>query len=162
MKNYFIKPFVSFIFFTTTVLAAYGQQYGWRGPVRNGIYNETGLMKTWPTSGLTLLWEATDIGAGYSSSTVTKDAVYITGSKGETDVLTAFSQEGKKLWAVEYGSMTKNVSAPESRCTPTWYGDKIFVISGQGVLSCFNKDGKLVWTVNYYQKYNAPVPRFGI
>ena len=162
MKNYFMKTFVSFILFTTTLLAAYGQQYGWRGPGRSGIYNETGLMKTWPASGPTLLWEATDLGSGYSSTTVTKDAIYITGSKGEADVLTAFSQDGKKLWNAEYGSMTKNVSMPESRCTPTWYNGKIFVISGQGVLSCFNTEGKLVWTVNYYQKYNAPLPRFGI
>lgn len=162
MKNYFFKTLVSFILVTTALFAAYGQQYGWRGPNRTGIYNETGLMKTWPTSGPSLIWEATGIGKGYSSATVTKDGIYITGSKGETDVLTAFTQEGKKLWDVEYGSMTKDVSMPESRCTPTYYNGKIFVISGQGVLSCFSKEGKLVWTVNYYQKYSAAVPRFGI
>jgi hypothetical protein len=162
MKNYFMRTFLSFIFFTTTLYAAYSQQYGWRGPDRSGIYKETGLMKTWPASGPALIWEATGIGKGYSSTTVTKDAVYITGSKDSTDVLTAFNQDGKKLWNVEYGSMTKNVNMPESRCTPTYYDGKIFVISGKGVLSCFNKEGKLVWSVNYYQKYNAPLPRFGI
>jgi hypothetical protein len=162
MKYYFMKTFLSFILFTATLYAAYSQQYGWRGPDRSGIYKETGLMKTWPASGPALIWEATGIGKGYSSTTVTKDAVYITGSKDSTDVLTAFNQDGKKLWNVEYGSMTKNVNMPESRCTPTYYDGKIFVISGKGVLSCFNKEGKLVWSVNYYQKYNAPLPRFGI
>ena len=162
MKNSLIKSLFVSIQITITFYASYGQQYGWRGPDRTGIYNETGLMKTWPASGPALLWEATGIGKGYSSTTVTKDAVYITGSKDSIDVLTAFNQDGKKLWNVEYGSMTKNVSMPESRCTPTYYDGKIFVISGKGVLSCFNKDGKLVWSVNYYQKYNAPLPRFGI
>jgi outer membrane protein assembly factor BamB len=162
MKSYVIKTIVSIIFSATALIATYGQQYGWHGPNRTGVYNETGLMKTWPASGPALIWEATGIGKGYSSATVTKDAVYITGSKGETDVLTAFTQDGKKLWDVEYGSMTKTVSMPESRCTPTYFNGKIFVISGQGVLSCFNKEGKLVWSVNYYQKYNAPLPRFGI
>jgi outer membrane protein assembly factor BamB len=162
MKNTLIKSLIVSILITITFYASYGQQYGWRGPGRTGVYNEKGLMKTWPASGPSLLWEATGIGKGYSSTTVTKDAVYITGSKDSTDVLTAFNQDGKKLWDVEYGSMTKNVSMPESRCTPTYYDGKIFVISGKGVLSCFNKEGKLVWSVNYYQKYNAPLPRFGI
>jgi outer membrane protein assembly factor BamB len=162
MKNSSIKSLIVSILITITFHASYGQQYGWRGPDRTGIYDEKGLMKVWPASGPALLWEATGIGKGYSSTTVTKDAVYITGSKDSTDVLTAFNQDGKKLWDVEYGSMTKNVSMPESRCTPTYYDGKIFVISGKGVLSCFNKEGKLVWNVNYYQKYSAPLPRFGI
>jgi outer membrane protein assembly factor BamB len=162
MKNSLIKSLIVSILITITFNASYGQQYGWRGPDRTGIYNEKGLMKTWPASGPALLWEATGIGKGYSSTTVTTDAVYITGSKDSTDILTAFNQDGKKLWDVEYGSMTKNVSQPESRCTPTYYDGKIFVISGKGVLSCFNKEGKLVWSVNYYQKYSAPLPRFGI
>jgi outer membrane protein assembly factor BamB len=162
MRNYFLKTILSLVLFAMTLYAAWGQQYGWRGPGRTGVYDEKGLMKTWPASGPALLWEATGIGKGYSSTTVTKDAVYITGSKDSTDVLTAFTQDGKKLWNVEYGSMTKNVSMPESRCTPTYYNGKIFVISGQGVLSCFNQEGKLVWSVNHYQKYNAPLPRFGI
>jgi outer membrane protein assembly factor BamB len=162
MKNSLTRSFIVSILIIVSYNAAYGQQYGWRGPDRTGIYPETGLMKSWPESGPTLIWEAEGIGKGYASTTVTKDAVYITGSKGETDVLTAFSQDGKKLWDVEYGSMTKTVSMPESRCTPTFYKDKIYVISGQGILSCFSKEGKLVWSVNYYQKYNAPLPRFGI
>jgi outer membrane protein assembly factor BamB len=162
MKNHLIKSiFVSF-FIMISISVTYSQQYGWRGPDRSGIYKETGLMKTWPETGPALLWESTGIGKGYSSATVTKDAVYITGCKDTADVLTAFTQDGKKLWEVTYGSITKKVSAPETRCTPTYYNGKLFVISGKGVLSCISKDGKILWTVDYYQKYNAPLPRFGI
>ncbi len=162
MKNYFSKIFVFFILFIAPLTLAYGQQYGWRGPGRTGIYNETGLMKVWPASGPALLWEATGLGTGYSSTTVTDDAIYITGTKSEKDVLTAFTQDGKKKWEVEYGSITKNVNFPESRCTPTWSNGKILLISGQGDLACVTKDGKIAWSVNYYQKYSATVPRFGI
>ena len=119
-------------------------------------------MKAWPASGPSLLWEATGLGSGYSSATVTDDAIYITGTKGEKDVLTAFTQDGKKKWETEYGNITKNVSFPESRCTPTYSNGKILVISGQGDLACITKDGKIAWTVNYYQKYNATIQRFGI
>ena len=83
------------------------KQYGWLGPDRSGIYQETGLLKSWPASGPALLWETTDIGTGYSSVTVTDDAIYITGRRGENDVLTAFTQDGKKKWDVIYGKVIR-------------------------------------------------------
>ena len=140
----------------------YGQEIGWRGPGRTGIYNETGLMKSWPSAGPALIWEAEGIGMGYSSTTVTNDAVYITGIRGDKDVLTAFTQDGKKKWDLEYGSMSKVDSRPESRCTPTFANGRIFVVSGMGELSSVSPNGKILWTVDYYKKYSATVPRFGI
>jgi outer membrane protein assembly factor BamB len=119
-------------------------------------------LKSWPSAGPSLLWDVTGIGKGYSSATVTDDAVYITGTKGEKDVLTAFTPEGKKKWEVEYGDIIVRVNSPEARGTPIYYNGKIFVVSGQGDLVCVTKDGKIAWSVNYYQKYNAPVQRFGI
>ena len=142
--------------------SASGQQYGWRGPSRSGIYNEKGLMTTWPASGPQLLWEATGIGMGYSSATVTNDAVYITGKKEDKDVLTAFTQDGKKKWEVIYGSSPTDVRAPETRSTATVVNNRIFVSSGQGEMTCVSKEGKVIWTVNYFQKYKGPTPQFGI
>jgi outer membrane protein assembly factor BamB len=162
MKNC-LRIFIVSIFLVATFLtASSGQQYGWRGPGRAGIYNEKGLMKSWPEKGPSLIWEVTGIGKGYSSATVTDDAIYITGTRGDKDVLTAFTQDGKKKWDVEYGGITNNVNSPESRCTPTYSNGKILVVSGQGDLACITRDGKIAWTVNYYKKYSAPVQRFGI
>ncbi len=162
MKNYGRKLIAALVLITSVLNVSYGQVFGWRGPGRSGIYNEKGLLKSWPDQGPSLLWEVTGIGRGYSSATVTGDAVYITGTKGEKDVLSAFTQDGKKKWEVEYGNITNSVNSPESRCTPTYSNGKILVVSGQGDLACVTKDGKIAWTVNYYQKYNAPIQRFGI
>src|SRR5450759_3350163 len=104
MRSYRKKTMLSLSLIILTLLIANGQQYGWRGPGRTGVYNETGLMKVWPSSGPAFLWDASGIGTGYSSTTVTNDAIYITGTKGEKDVLTAFTQDGKKKWEVEYGN----------------------------------------------------------
>lgn len=160
MKNLF-KPLLLLTIGTVLITAVSAQQAGWRGPGRSGVYNETGLLKSWPASGPALLWEITGIGKGYSSVTVTEDAIYITGAHDGKDFLTALTQDGKTKWKVEYGKIgTKNY--PESRCTPTYYNGKLFVISGQGDLACISKDGKLLWTVNHYQKYDATEQRFGI
>lgn len=151
-----------FIILIMNAFVFYGQETGWRGPGRTGVYTETGLLKSWPAPGPSLLWEATGIGPGYSSATVTDNAIYITGIRGDKDKLTAFTQDGKKKWDVDYGTMSKVNSAPESRCTPTFYNGKIYVVSGSGELACVSTEGKILWTVDYYTKYKSAVPRFGI
>ncbi len=161
MKRNLLRITLSIILIMNTYVFS-GQEIGWRGPGRTGIYNETGLLKSWPASGPSLLWEATGIGLGYSSATVTDDAIYITGISGDKDKLTAFTQDGKKKWEVEYGTMSKVNSAPESRCTPTFYKGKIYVVSGSGELACVSTEGKILWSVDYYTKYKSTVPRFGI
>ena len=162
MNKVKIKSLALFVMLTTLFPIGYSQQYGWRGPGRTGIYNEKGLMRSWPESGPSLLWETTGIGTGYSSPTVTDDAIYTTGTRDEKEFLMAFTREGKKKWETEFGGITNSVPYPESRCTPTVVNGMIFVVSGLGDLSCITSDGKIAWTLNYYQKYNATVQRFGI
>ncbi|NSW94557.1 MAG: PQQ-like beta-propeller repeat protein [Bacteroidales bacterium] len=134
---------------------------GWRGTGRTGVYNETSLMKAWPANGPALIWESNEAGAGFSSATVTSDAVYITGRKGDVDVLTAFTPEGKKKWETSYGKASDS-NYPDSRSTPTVQGGRIFVVSGAGDMVCIGTDGKIKWSVNYFEKYKAQAPRFGI
>ncbi len=157
MKILFTIIFTSFLF--STVI---GQEAGFRGPKRDGIYNETGLLKTWPSSGPGLLWEVTGIGRGQSSAAVTDDAIYITGRKGDKDVLTCLDQNGRKKWEVEYGNSSAATNFPESRSTPSYSNNRIFVVGGQGELVCVGKDGKIIWSVNYFKKYNASEPLNGI
>jgi len=47
---------------------------GWpqfRGPRRDGICDETGLLKSWPASGPKLLWQTNGLGNGYSAPIIT-------------------------------------------------------------------------------------------
>jgi outer membrane protein assembly factor BamB len=155
-----IKLLAAFLLFSSGALFAQ-VQYGWRGPERSGIYNESGLLKSWPATGPVLLWETTVAGSGYSSVTVTPEDIYLTGKKGDQDVLTALTQDGKKKWEIPYGKAPDS-GYPESRCTPTYSNGKIFVVSGMGDMVCVGKDGKKIWSVNYFKKYGARVPMFGI
>jgi outer membrane protein assembly factor BamB len=136
-------------------------QSGWRGDDRSGIYDGAGLLKVWPSSGPALLWENKEIGTGFSSVTVTQNAVYITGRKGDNDVLTAFTQDGKKNWEVIYGKASDS-NYPDSRCTPAYSNGKLFLVSGAGDMVAIGTDGKIIWSVNYFRKYKGKVPQFGI
>ena len=37
----------------------------WRGPERNGVYDEPGLLKSWPPGGPAMIWKTEIIGNGY-------------------------------------------------------------------------------------------------
>jgi len=161
MKSILVKIFLTVLFCTASVTIANCQLYEWRGPDRGGIYNETGLLKNWPVSGPELLWEAEKMGDGYSSPTVTDDAVYVTGRKDSSDVLTALTLDGKMKWETAYGKawMTNH---PGSRCTPTYYNGNLFVISGSGDIVCVGSDGKIKWSKNHYSLYESKPIKFGI
>jgi hypothetical protein len=55
---------------------------GWpqfRGPHRDGVSNETGLLHKWPESGPNLLWSAQGLGRGSSSPIIVNNRLYVTG-----------------------------------------------------------------------------------
>jgi outer membrane protein assembly factor BamB len=161
MKSIFPKLLLSLLFCTTSVTIVYCQLYEWRGPGRTGIYNETGLLKKWPDGGPKLLWEAEKMGDGYSSVTVTDDAVYVTGRKDSSDVLTALTLDGKIKWETIYGKAWM-ANHTGSRCIPTYYNGNIFLISGSGDIVCIGSNGKIKWSKNHYKLYDSKPIMFGI
>jgi hypothetical protein len=161
MKAVLIKAILTLSIASFTIISTNGQQLEWRGPDRSGVYKETNLLKLWPESGPVLLWEVTNIGPGYSSPVITSDAIYITGKKNDDDVLTALTLDGKKKWEIAYGKAW-NKNYPESRCTPTYYKDKLYLVSGQGDITCITREGKKIWSDNYSLKDKAHIPTYGI
>jgi outer membrane protein assembly factor BamB len=124
---------------------AFSQPAQFRGENRDGVYNETGLLKSWPGGGPECTLTVEGIGKGFSSAVISGASIYVTGMKEAKDYLSAISMDGKIKWQVTYGnSWTK--SFPDTRCTPTVDGNRIYVISGIGRLACVNaEDGKEIW-----------------
>jgi outer membrane protein assembly factor BamB len=161
MKTNIIITNISLFIISIFFIQVRCQLYDWRGPDRSGVYNEFNLLKEWPDNGPKLIWEVEGIGNGFSSVTISDDAIYVTGKKDHFDVLTAFTLQGKKKWETVYGKSWEG-SYPESRCTPTYIDGKIFVVSGQGDLVCINTDGEIEWSKNYFVLYEANAPPYGI
>jgi outer membrane protein assembly factor BamB len=157
-----IYVMTSLLFLAVAGLSAQSPN-GWRGPHRDGIYPETGLLKTWPTAGPTQLWETLDAGKGYSSPVIVGDKLYITGmNEDETkEIFSAYTLAGKKLYSVEYGTPWKQ-TYPETRTTPTIEGNRAYVISGMGEIVCLDiADGKTVWTVNGGELFQRKTGNWG-
>src|SRR5215510_9159489 len=84
----------------------------WRGPERNGISKETGLLKEWPAAGPKLLWKASDVGNGYSSFSVVGENLYTLGNEGmDNESVQARSvKDGKRLWQTRLGNVGTNLA----------------------------------------------------
>jgi outer membrane protein assembly factor BamB len=54
----------------------------WRGPERNGISQERGLLKQWPKEGPKLRWQLNDIGDGYSTPAIVGTRLYLMSNRG--------------------------------------------------------------------------------
>src|SRR5882672_10849674 len=78
----------------------------WRGPNRDGVSKETGLLKQWPKDGPKLAWQVNIGGVGYSSPVIVSDKLFITGAEDDTDGLKEFivclnTKDGREVWRKE-------------------------------------------------------------
>lgn len=123
----------------------------WRGPERNGVSQETGLLKQWPAGGPKLLWQVNDIGDGYSTPAVVGTRIYLMSNRGlENEFVQALStQDGKVIWTTRVGNVgnpKQNPSYPKARSTPTVDGNFIYALGSDGDLVCLEtKTGKIRW-----------------
>ncbi|MBP87883.1 MAG: hypothetical protein CMJ64_14365 [Planctomycetaceae bacterium] len=74
----------------------------WRGPNRDGLSTETGLLNEWPEEGPTVVWKVENAGVGYSSLSVKGDRVFTQGDlDGVENVICYSVKDGSVLWAVQ-------------------------------------------------------------
>ncbi|MBA7614501.1 Outer membrane protein assembly factor BamB [subsurface metagenome] len=123
----------------------------WRGPNRDGVCTETGLLKSWPEGGPKLLWELTGLGKGFSSLAIVDGRFYTMGdvrlkSEKVQCVLAYDLSTRKRLWAAKVGP-THN-DGP--RCTPTVDDGLIYAVGTAGDVVCIDGDtGKVRWSKNF-------------
>ena len=133
-----------------------------RGPNRDGIHVEKGLLKSWPEGGPTQLWKCDGVGQGYSSVAVVGDTVYADGMGDDNQgYLFAIDSTGKVKWKVAYGPEILDKQATGTRGTPTIDGDHIYIMSGVGVLYCLTATGKPVWSVDVPKEFKAQPTDWG-
>lgn len=122
----------------------------WRGPERNGISQETGLLKEWPKEGPHLNWQVKDLGDGYSTPSIVGEHLYLISNKGMKDESAhALSvNDGRVIWSQRLGKVGVNLGPqyPGARSTPTVDGDLVYALGSDGDLACLDaKTGDVRW-----------------
>lgn len=126
----------------------------WRGPQRDGISKETGLLKEWPAEGPKLLWEVDGLGDGFSTPAIVGDRIYLISNEGlENEFVQALDTEsGHQIWSKRIGKVgepDQKPSYPGARSTPTVDGDLLFALGSAGDLACIDRQsGDIRWTKN--------------
>ena len=134
----------------------------WREENRTGISAETGLLKSWPAGGPTLVWSNLDLSRGHSSVSFGNNKIYTTGFSGKDDILYALDMNGKIVWQTVMGRAWTQ-SYPESRATPTVEGNRVYTSSGSGDLACIDgTTGKIIWSYKASELHKGTYGSWGI
>jgi outer membrane protein assembly factor BamB len=134
-----------------------------RGPKRDGVSPEKGLLKSWPADGPPVAWKAQGVGDGFSSVAVVGDKVVTMGDAGAACYVTAVSRkDGSKLWDAKVGKSGGGGGYPGPRSTPTVDGDSVYAIGQHGDLVCVALvDGHERWRVNFAKDYKGSSGAWG-
>ena len=137
--------------------------FQWRGPNRDGISQETGLLQEWPKLGPPLAWRAGGLGNGYSSFSTSGGRLYTLGARAGIEYVIALDRAtGKKVWETQNGQRFENDRGDGPRSTPTVDGDRLYVLGGSGDLTCLeHATGKKIWSINIVQKFGGVNPYWG-
>jgi outer membrane protein assembly factor BamB len=122
----------------------------WRGPNRDDVSKEKGLLRTWPAEGPKLLWTYAEAGIGYSGPAVVGDHLYTLGGDGTTTSVYALDvRNPRRVWSTEIGAFFHNGNGDGPRATPTVDGNILFVLTGSGDLACVETaTGRKRWQLN--------------
>jgi outer membrane protein assembly factor BamB len=133
----------------------------WRGSLRDGTSQETGLLKEWPKGGPKLVWEVKDIGSGYSTPAVVGRRLYLLSNEGlENEFVQAVGvEDGKRIWSARLGKVGKPDQQPKfpaARSTPTVDGAFLYALGSDGDLACIAIDtGKVSWHKNLQSDFGG-------
>ena len=161
---------MSFLFFTFLFTAGSlllfttnGQAGDWpqfRGPDRDGISKETGLLRKWPEGGPKILW-TTDVGQGYSAAAIVDGLVYFNDydvEKREWLVRCLTLNDGKEVWRFHEARRIRPNHAI-TRTVPAVDGKYVFSIDPKAILHCLDAEtGKELWRKELVKEYKAKIP----
>ena len=136
----------------------------WRGPNRDGISRETGLLQTWPEGGPRLVFRADGLGAGYSTVSVAEGRIHTLGMlSGREWVITLDAETGAQLWATPHGEGYRDGRGDGPRSVPTVSGGRVYALGARGQLSALDAaTGQIVWTLDLLREAGGRNISWGI
>ncbi|MEZ6042934.1 MAG: PQQ-binding-like beta-propeller repeat protein [Planctomycetaceae bacterium] len=152
----------SMAFALMTSMALAGDWPAWRGPNRDDISSETGLLSEWPEGGPRKVWTSEAAGLGYSGLAISGGVIYTMGADDSSEYVIALKDsDGSELWKTRIGDFLENGWGGGPRSTPTVVGQNVIAISGKGNVACLNtENGEAKWTASLTE-LGGSIPNWG-
>ena len=133
---------------TSKPMSAYWTEF--RGPKRDGVYDEMDILTTWPAEGLPQLWKQ-PVGGGYASFVAAGGRAFTIEQRRNQEVVGAYDLEtGRELWTNSWDAdFRESMGGDGPRATPTWHEGRLYSLGALGELRCLDaRTGKLLWNRN--------------
>ena len=136
-----------------------------RGPSRDGRWNETRILESFPPTGLKICWKR-PVGGGFSSPVVAQGRVFVF----DVELLQPRARErvhcfeektGKELWLYAYEEHYSEWTFVPERgagptATPTVEKHRIYTVGANGYVHCLDvKTGAVIWENNIGSEYEV-------
>ena len=159
-------PCLSILLLAATALPVVAQDRGsragdldwnqWRGPNRDGLSPDTGLMAEWPDAGPPLAWKTNGLGLGFSSVSFAGDRIFTLGESNRAARLFALdAADGEVLWSTRVGRPGGERNRGP-RSTPATDGNLVFTLGHDGELTCVvAATGEVQWRKNLVRDFGG-------
>ena len=120
-----------------------------RGPKRDGKYDETTVSTNWPATGLPVIWKQ-PVGVGHASFAVADGKAYTIEQRRNQEVVAAYDLgTGRELWTQKWNAEFVESTGDGPRATPTWDSGRIYALGATGELRCLDgNSGVVIWGKN--------------
>jgi outer membrane protein assembly factor BamB len=153
------------------VAAALDDWPQWRGPRRDGISTEGGLLESWPEEGPPIRWRR-PVGQGFSGVSVRDGRLYTLDSQGVSHdgileeeaselAIALRASDGRELWRTRLDDAFADWRGSGSRSSPTVTAERIFVLTARGSLVALDLDGKVLWRRDLLAEHGGELPLWG-
>lgn len=151
------------ILFIIIVMPVSSQEFTrWRGANGNGVYASQGLLDEWPAAGPDIIWHTAGLGEGHSSPVILNDRIYLSGMLNNTGYIFVLDIDGNLIRKTPYGEEFSD-SYPGARSSVTVAGDRLYIYSGHGVLTCMDAaSGDVIWKKAAFSDFDGRNLTWGV
>src|SRR5919205_1355043 len=120
-----------------------------RGPKRDGKYDEANISTNWPASGLPVVWKQ-PVGVGHASFVIADGKAYTIEQRRSQEVVAAYDiNNGHELWTQKWTAEFDDSTGDGPRATPTWDQGRLYALGATGELRCLDANtGAVIWGKN--------------
>jgi len=138
---------------------------GWpqfRGPRRDGVSPESGLLQAWPEGGPQERWAVRDIGRGFSAPVIAGGRILVTGDFADEVRVLAYDLEGKPLWQTPNGRAWTG-EYPGARASAAVSDGAVYHENAHGRVVCLDAaTGRERWAVDLLARYGGANITWGL